>query len=133
MFDAIRGYAGRFRAPSQARAGVREKGAHDLFEAAAVYAAARAEGDEDRIEEAAAWVSPEALSFGVSEPAYRAVMAPTWSGNSLPVPGNPRRPRLSRWAAGGTARRCPRCAHRSGRASGRDASRRTTGGGPGDH
>ncbi|CAL9321284.1 hypothetical protein [Streptomyces sp. SudanB182_2057] len=87
MFDAIRRYTDRFRAPAQARPGdVREKGAHNLFEAAAVYVAARAEGDEDRIEEAAAWMSPEALSFGVSEPACRAVVALTWSGNSLASP-----------------------------------------------
>lgn len=46
-----------------------------MFEAAAVYVAARAEDDQDRIEEAAAWVSPEALSFGVSELACRAVVA----------------------------------------------------------
>ncbi len=37
--------------------------------------AARAQDDQDRIEEAAAWVSPEALSFGVSELACRAVVA----------------------------------------------------------
>ncbi|GGR82531.1 MULTISPECIES: hypothetical protein [Streptomyces] len=76
MFDAIRRYVGGFRAPTQARpAGAREKGAHNLFEAAAVHVAARAEGDEERLEEAAAWVSPEALSFGVSELACRAVVA----------------------------------------------------------
>ncbi|GAA2218312.1 hypothetical protein GCM10010360_38420 [Streptomyces nogalater] len=76
VFDAIRRYTGRFRTPAQARpAGTREKGAHNLFDAAAVYVAARAEGDEDRAEEAAAWVSPEALSFGVSELACRAVVA----------------------------------------------------------
>ncbi|MFD0392747.1 hypothetical protein ACFQ3Z_08425 [Streptomyces nogalater] len=74
MFDAIRRYTGRFRTPAQARR-TREKGAHNLFDAAAVYVAARAEGDEDRAEEAAAWVSPEALSFGVSELACRAVVA----------------------------------------------------------
>ncbi|MFF9020131.1 hypothetical protein [Streptomyces eurythermus] len=76
MFDAIRRYAGGFRAPAQARpADARKKGAHNLFEAAAVYVAARAEGDDERIEEVAAWVSPEALSFGVSELACRAVVA----------------------------------------------------------
>jgi hypothetical protein len=46
-----------------------------LFEAAAAYVAARTEDDQDRIEEAAGWVSPEALSFGVSELACRAVVA----------------------------------------------------------
>ncbi|WP_294002210.1 hypothetical protein [Streptomyces sp.] len=53
----------------------REQRAHNLFEAAAAYVTARAEDDQDRIEEAAGWVSPEALSFGVSELACRAVVA----------------------------------------------------------
>ncbi|MFF9815649.1 hypothetical protein [Streptomyces sp. NPDC014006] len=48
---------------------------HNLFEAAAVYVSARAEDDQERVDEAAGWVSPEALSFGVSELAYRAVVA----------------------------------------------------------
>ncbi|MET7440310.1 MULTISPECIES: hypothetical protein [unclassified Streptomyces] len=51
------------------------KRAHNLFEAAAAYVAACADDDQDRIDEAAAWVSPEALSFGVSELACRAVIA----------------------------------------------------------
>ncbi|UFR05989.1 hypothetical protein KBP30_34575 [Streptomyces sp. Go40/10] len=76
MFDTIRRYAGRLRTAAPARAeGAPERRAHNLFEAAAVYVAARAEDDQDRIEEAAAWVSPEALSFGVSELACRAVVA----------------------------------------------------------
>jgi hypothetical protein len=45
----------------------------NLFEAAAAYVAACAEDDQERIDEAAGWVSPEALSFGVSELACRAV------------------------------------------------------------
>ncbi|MFF1381271.1 hypothetical protein [Streptomyces sp. NPDC058308] len=49
--------------------------AHNLFEAAAVYVAASAEDDQDEMDEAAGWVSPEALSFGVSELACRAVIA----------------------------------------------------------
>lgn len=48
---------------------------HNLFEAAAVYVSACAEDDETRREEAAGWVSPEALSFGVNELACRAVIA----------------------------------------------------------
>jgi hypothetical protein len=52
-----------------------EKRTHNLFEAAAVYVSACAEDDQDRIDEAAAWVSPEALSFGVNELACRAVIA----------------------------------------------------------
>ncbi|MFE9763054.1 hypothetical protein ACFYPC_00755 [Streptomyces sp. NPDC005808] len=52
-----------------------EKARHNLFEAAAAYVSACAEDDQDRLEEAAAWVSPEALSFGVNELACRAVIA----------------------------------------------------------
>ncbi|MGW1160231.1 hypothetical protein ACWD48_18810 [Streptomyces sp. NPDC002519] len=47
---------------------------HNLFEAVAAYASARAEDSQDRVDEIVAWVSPEALSFGVNEPAYRAVI-----------------------------------------------------------
>jgi hypothetical protein len=48
---------------------------HNLFEAAATYVSACADDDQRRIDEAAGWVSPEALSFGVSELACRAVIA----------------------------------------------------------
>lgn len=48
---------------------------HNLFEAAAVYVAACAEDDQERGAEAARWVSPEALGFGVQELACRAVIA----------------------------------------------------------
>ncbi|MFJ8696067.1 hypothetical protein [Streptomyces roseolilacinus] len=48
---------------------------HNIFEAAATYVAACADDDEDTMEEAAGWVSPEALSFGVQELACRAVIA----------------------------------------------------------
>ncbi|MCF0078085.1 hypothetical protein [Streptomyces lomondensis] len=48
---------------------------HNLFEAAAVYVTACAEDDQERADEAAGWVSPEALSFGVNELACRAVIA----------------------------------------------------------
>ncbi|MBL1106782.1 hypothetical protein JK361_19610 [Streptomyces sp. 5-8] len=76
MFDMIRKYTGRLRTATREQpAGTGQRRAHNLFEAAAVYVAARAEDDQDRIEEAAAWVSPEALSFGVSELACRAVVA----------------------------------------------------------
>ncbi|MFC8098720.1 hypothetical protein [Streptomyces sp. NPDC057363] len=47
---------------------------HNLFEAAAVYVSACADDDQERIDEAAAWVSPEALSFGVNELACRALI-----------------------------------------------------------
>ncbi|CAM5681642.1 hypothetical protein [Streptomyces purpurascens] len=52
-----------------------DKRPHNLFEAAAVYVAAGAEDDQERADEAAGWVSPEALSFGVNELACRAVIA----------------------------------------------------------
>lgn len=52
-----------------------KKRTHNLFEAAAAYVSAGAEDDQDGIEEAATWVSPEALSFGVNELACRAVTA----------------------------------------------------------
>ncbi|MBA4862291.1 hypothetical protein H1V43_13010 [Streptomyces sp. PSKA54] len=52
-----------------------QKRTHNVFEAAAVYVSACAEDDQDQIDEAAAWVSPEALSFGVRELACRAVIA----------------------------------------------------------
>ncbi|WP_308312951.1 hypothetical protein [Streptomyces sp. ISL-1] len=48
---------------------------HNIFEAAAVYVSGCAEDDQEQIDEAATWVSPEALSFGVSELACRAVIA----------------------------------------------------------
>ncbi|MFJ3718682.1 hypothetical protein [Streptomyces sp. NPDC090057] len=76
MFDAIRKYAARFRTTPRTEATVsRERRPHNLFEAAAAYVAARTEDDQDGIDEASAWVSPEALSFGVNELACRAVVA----------------------------------------------------------
>ncbi|MER7990955.1 hypothetical protein ABTY53_36045 [Streptomyces noursei] len=48
---------------------------HNLFEAAACYVAADVEDDEERGAQAAEWVSPEALAFGVHELACRAVLA----------------------------------------------------------
>ncbi|WP_328557009.1 MULTISPECIES: hypothetical protein [unclassified Streptomyces] len=51
------------------------KRTYNLFEAAAAYVSACAEDDQERIDEAAAWVSPEALSFGVNELACRAIIA----------------------------------------------------------
>ncbi|MGJ5749789.1 hypothetical protein [Streptomyces puniciscabiei] len=76
MFVQIRKYAARLRTSTQAQPAITgESRAHNLFEAAATYVVARAEDDQDRIEEAAAWVPPEALSFGVSELACRAVVA----------------------------------------------------------
>ncbi|MEU7299719.1 hypothetical protein [Streptomyces sp. NPDC007206] len=72
----MRKYATRLRTAAHPQpAGTRQRRAHNLFEAAAAYVVARAEDDQDRIEEAAGWVPPEALSFGVSELACRAVVA----------------------------------------------------------
>ncbi|MFJ5304897.1 hypothetical protein [Streptomyces sp. NPDC088350] len=76
MFDRPRKTFARLRTSARAKAGSDpERRPHNLFEAAAVYVSARAEDDQDRIDEAAGWVSPEALSFGVSELACRAVVA----------------------------------------------------------
>ncbi len=76
MWGRVRGIGSRviggWRA--EGRAG-REERPHNLFEAAAAYVSACAEDDQDRIDEAAGWVSPEALSFGVNELACRAVIA----------------------------------------------------------
>ncbi|MFJ3307614.1 hypothetical protein ACIPSA_31920 [Streptomyces sp. NPDC086549] len=76
MLDRIRTYVAGFRSSTRAQAADgSERRAHNLFEAAAAYVSACAEDDQDRIDEAAAWVSPEALSFGVNELACRAVIA----------------------------------------------------------
>ncbi len=53
----------------------RKERPHNLFEAAATYVAACAEDDQQKIDEAVGWVSPDALSFGVNELACRAVIA----------------------------------------------------------
>ncbi|MEW2119423.1 hypothetical protein AB0945_30405 [Streptomyces sp. NPDC005474] len=78
MFGGIHksftGFLRSLRSEESAGAG-RDKRTHNLFEAAAVYVAAAAEDDQDRMDEAVAWVSPEALSFGVNELACRAVIA----------------------------------------------------------
>ncbi|MFF1685865.1 MULTISPECIES: hypothetical protein [unclassified Streptomyces] len=47
----------------------------NLFEAAATYVSASVEDDEDKLAEAATWVPPEALTFGINELACRAVVA----------------------------------------------------------
>jgi hypothetical protein len=69
MFDKIRNL---WRMDGAVRS--KKERPHNLFEAAAVYVAACAEDDQDRADEATDWVSPEALSFGVSELACRAVI-----------------------------------------------------------
>ncbi|MFH9550472.1 hypothetical protein ACIBAH_25115 [Streptomyces sp. NPDC051445] len=87
MFGRVRTTYGRFRDAMGARsrpsgeegAGSKTRGTrkrpHNLFEAAAAYVSACAEDDQEGIDEAAGWVSPEALSFGVNELACRAVIA----------------------------------------------------------
>jgi hypothetical protein len=76
MFDKVRKAWQTFReAPRAQRQDDRERRTHNLFEAAAVYVTACAEDDQERIDEAAGWVSPEALSFGVNELACRALIA----------------------------------------------------------
>ncbi|MCD9875842.1 hypothetical protein [Streptomyces guryensis] len=76
MLGRVRKSCARFLNAVRADSGNgREKHTHNLFEAAAAYVSACAEDDQDRIEEAAGWVSPEALSFGVNELACRAVIA----------------------------------------------------------
>jgi hypothetical protein len=76
MFGKVREAWSRFRDTGrEERAATRDTRTHNLFEAAAVYVAANAEDDQERVDEAAGWVSPEALSFGVNELACRAVIA----------------------------------------------------------
>lgn len=76
MFDKLRRFWNRDgTAGSGKPARTESKRTHNLFEAAAVYVAASAEDDRDTMDEATEWVSPEALSFGVSELACRAVIA----------------------------------------------------------
>ncbi|MEV6181108.1 hypothetical protein [Streptomyces sp. NPDC052015] len=80
LLDAIRARpGGEQSADGRQRAGGKQhtgaKRTHNLFEAAAAYVSACAEDDQDGVEEAAGWVSPEALSFGVNELACRAVIA----------------------------------------------------------
>ncbi|MFE1439877.1 hypothetical protein [Streptomyces sp. NPDC058739] len=76
MFEKVRkAWRGILPAQHTERETSRERRSHNLFEAAAVYVSACAEDDQDRIDEAAGWVSPEALSFGVNELACRALIA----------------------------------------------------------
>ncbi|MFB6839134.1 hypothetical protein [Streptomyces sp. NPDC056361] len=73
------------RAPSAAApAPPRARQGHNLFEAAAVYVAACAEDDPARAEEAASWVSPGMLTFGVNELACRAVLTLARERNETP-------------------------------------------------
>ncbi|WP_159765908.1 hypothetical protein [Streptomyces sp. HM190] len=76
MLDRLRKSLASFLDSTRAEKTTREeKRTHNLFEAAAAYISACADDDQDRIDETVTWVSPEALSFGVSELACRAVIA----------------------------------------------------------
>jgi hypothetical protein len=87
MFDRIRKAYGSFLGAPRTRSrpdgegrpdgasGAGGKRTPNLFEAAAAYVSACAQDDQDRLDEAAGWVSPEALSFGINELACRAVIA----------------------------------------------------------
>ncbi|MET9831397.1 hypothetical protein ABZ078_19315 [Streptomyces sp. NPDC006385] len=76
MWGRLRETGARFLRSMRAESDTgKDRRTHNLFEAAAVYVSARAEDDQERLDEAAGWVSPEALSFGVSELACRAVVA----------------------------------------------------------
>ncbi|MFF3752359.1 hypothetical protein ACFYYH_18140 [Streptomyces sp. NPDC002018] len=74
MFEKVRRLLGSDRAAAPAAARPRPR-QHNLFEAAATYVSASVEDDQQRADEAAGWVSPEALCFGVGELACRAVIA----------------------------------------------------------
>lgn len=76
MLDSVRKSFSRFLDSLRTETTAQEvKRTHNLFEAAAAYISACAEDDQEQIDETVTWVSPEALSFGVSELACRAVIA----------------------------------------------------------
>lgn len=83
VFTRLRRLFGSGSATAQAPAQPRAR-QHNLFEAAAAYVSACAEDDQQRSDEASGWVSPEALSFGVSELATRAVIALARERNESP-------------------------------------------------
>ncbi|MEU6100704.1 hypothetical protein [Streptomyces flaveolus] len=76
MFGRIRKAWGRWVDTRRTEEkGQRDTRSRNLFEAAAAYVSACADDDQEGIDEASGWVSPEALSFGVNELACRAVVA----------------------------------------------------------
>lgn len=64
-----------YRPPQPVQRADSRRHQHNIFEAAATYVSASVEDDQEKVDEAASWVSPEALSFGVNELACRAVIA----------------------------------------------------------
>ncbi|MDJ0342997.1 hypothetical protein QMK19_17560 [Streptomyces sp. H10-C2] len=62
------------RGPDNGRPTARAPLEHNLFDAAATYVVACIDDDQDRIDEAAGRVAPDALMFGVNELAQRAVL-----------------------------------------------------------
>lgn len=75
MFDRLRNTLATRTTVGSGVATPPRKRPPNLFEAAATYVSASVEDDEDRLAEAATWVSPEALTFGINELACRAVVA----------------------------------------------------------
>lgn len=73
MFNALLPSARR--TPDEPRKPAPVRRQHNIFEAAATYVTGCVEEDQERIDEAVTWVSPEALSFGLNELACRAVIA----------------------------------------------------------
>ncbi|MFF8807694.1 hypothetical protein [Streptomyces omiyaensis] len=81
LLPSARRASGSGSAPPPAPVG---RQGHNLFEAAAVYVAACAEDDQERMEEASTWVSPGQLSFGVNELASRALLTLARERNQTP-------------------------------------------------
>ncbi|MGW0774854.1 hypothetical protein ACWD01_14640 [Streptomyces sp. NPDC002835] len=68
----LRSFMASRPAPAKADAPSRQ---HNMFEAAATYVTACVADDDERMSEAAGWVDPDALVFGLNELACRAVTA----------------------------------------------------------
>ncbi len=81
LLPSARRASGSEAAPPPARSG---RQGRNLFEAAAVYVAACAENDQDRMDEAVTWVDPGQLTFGVNELACRAVLTLARERNQTP-------------------------------------------------
>jgi hypothetical protein len=76
VFSLLRKFRGtRSQGPQTGRVTPSPARGHNVFEAAATYVSGCAEDDQDQMDRAVTWVSPEALSFGINELACRAVIA----------------------------------------------------------